>query len=382
MKTKIIIVATVPISINILLKGKMKFLKDNNFKVYCVYGKDNSKLNEFEYIEKAFPINLTRKISVFNDLLAIIQLIKIIYKIKPDIVHSYTPKAGLIAMVASNFIGTRIRLHNITGLPLIEKKGLYRKLLILIEKLIFFNASQVYVNSTALKSFIEANISKNVKILGYGSTNGIDVDYWENSDSINRIGQNWLQKKEIRNNEFIWLFIGRLVKEKGIEELITAFLKFKIELPNSKLILVGNFEDDLYPLDKSVKLEIENNSDIISTGFISDVRPFLSIADCFLFPSYREGLPNVVLQACCFDLPIIASNINGCNEIVEHYINGILIEPKSSFDLFNAMKKIFLDSDLRYKFRLNTRKITINKYDQKEVWISSLKEYENLLNNV
>jgi glycosyltransferase involved in cell wall biosynthesis len=178
------------------------------------------------------------------------------------------------------------------------------------------------------------------------------------------------------------IFVGRLVEDNGIIELVEAFKKFNKFNSKSKLILVGDFEEEIYPLNTNTKNEITENVNIISTGFISDIRPFLSISDCCLFPSYREGLPNVLLQASCFNLPIITTNINGCNEIIHNNINGLLVSPKSSLELFNAMKEIFINEDLRNKFKYNTRSITTQKYNQETVWANSLNEYNNLLKNV
>ena len=148
------------------------------------------------------------------------------------------------------------------------------------------------------------------------------------------------------------------------------------------LVILGSFENDLDPISPETDYEIKNNVNIKVVGFQTDIRPYLYIADCLVFPSYREGLPNVPMQAACFDLPIIATNINGCNEVVTDFENGILIKPKSTEELVSAMKEVFTNIALRKKLRNNTRDKILHKYDQKRVWNHIIEEYQKALKDV
>src|SRR6185312_342487 len=146
------------------------------------------------------------------------------------------------------------------------------------------------------------------------------------------------QELNIKASDFVFVFVGRLVKDKGINELVSAFSKLQIQ--NARLLLVGNFEPELDPLFSETLQRIQSNPNIFSVGFQKDVRPYFSISNALVFPSYREGFPNVVMQAGAMELPSIVSNINGCNEIIKNGVNGIIIPPKNEDELFKAMKSL------------------------------------------
>jgi glycosyltransferase involved in cell wall biosynthesis len=385
-RKKILRIATVPQSLKLLTKGQMKFLTEKGFDVYAMSaeGPEIQSLYEDELILKHFTIDLTRKISPIHDMVAIWQCYKIIRTLKPDIVHTYTPKAGLVGMIASYLAGCKIRLHNVTGLPLMEAKGFKRALLILIEKIIYWFATQVYVNSFGLIDFINKTISVSdkIKILGNGSTNGIDGSFFKKNNEIEIVADSIKDRLGFGEDTFVWIFIGRIVKDKGINELVEAFKKITESYHKMELIILGSFEDELDPISTQADFEIKNNPKIKVVGFQSDIRPYLCVADCLVFPSYREGLPNVPMQAACFDLPIIATNINGCNEVVTDLENGLLIEPKSSDELAIAMEKMYKDAALRKNLKNNTRDRILQKYDQKRIWEYIMEEYQKALNDV
>jgi glycosyltransferase involved in cell wall biosynthesis len=385
-RKKILRIATVPQSLKLLTKGQMKFLTEKGFDVYAMSadGFEIQSLYEDELIVKHFKIDLTRKISPLHDIVAIWQCFRVIKSLKPDIVHTYTPKAGLVGMIAAYFAGCKIRLHNVTGLPLMEAKGFKRALLIQIEKTIYWFATQVYVNSFGLIDFINKNIfaSNKIKILGNGSTNGIDGSFFKKNNEIEVVADSIKDRLGFVEDTFVWIFIGRIVKDKGINELVEAFKKITESNHNMELIILGSFEDELDPISTQADFEIKNNPKIKVVGFQSDIRPYLCIADCLVFPSYREGLPNVPMQAACFDLPIITTNINGCNEVVSDLENGLLIEPKSSDELADAMEKIYEDTELRKTLKINTRDRILQKYDQKRIWEYIIEEYQKALNDV
>ena len=183
---------------------------------------------------------------------------------------------------------------------------------------------------------------------------------------------------EINENDFVFIFVGRIVTDKGINELVEAFSKLNQEINAIKLLLVGPFEEDLNPLKPETLEIIKSHSSIISVGYQNDVRPYFSISNALVFPSYREGFPNVVMQAGAMNLPSIVSDINGCNEIIENNKNGIIIPVKNSTALFVAMKE-FVQNSVSFQFmKSNSRSLIENRFEQKMVWESLLNEYESL----
>ncbi|MEG2161658.1 MAG: glycosyltransferase family 4 protein, partial [Chryseobacterium sp.] len=323
-------ISTVPVSLNILLKGQLKFLS-NHFAVTAISGagKDLDEVVEREGV-KTYAIEIQRNISPFKDIVSLIQLYFYFKKEKPLIVHSITPKAGLLSMIAAKFADVPIRMHTFTGLIFPSKSGLLQKILIKMDQLLCWSATNIYPEGNGVKNdLINYKItSKPLNILANGNVNGIDLEYFA-LNAISNEQQSQLKKElHIQEKDFIFIFVGRLVSDKGINELIQAFSKLKIQ--NSKLLLVGPLESDLDPLRYEILKEIETNPNIISVGFQKDVRPYFAISDCLVFPSYREGFPNVVMQAGAMGLPSIVSNINGCNEIIIEGENGTIIPVKDS----------------------------------------------------
>ena len=323
---------------------------------------------------------LTRKITPFKDIIAIFKLYFFLKRENPKIVHSHTPKAGFVGMTASFFAGVPIRMHTVAGLPLMERKFIKKKVLIFIEKLTYLFATNVYSNSKKLMEFILSKkfcSKRKIKTLANGSSNGIDTKYF--SDNISLISKNkLLDTLKILKNDFVFCYVGRVVKDKGINELVSAFNELNLKNKNCKLIIVGKIENETNPVSKSTMGIIKKNKNILLTGFKNDVRPYLSIGNCFVFPSYREGFPNVLMQAGAMDLPCIATNINGCNEIIQDNINGFLIPPKNIDALVKAMQKI-MDKKLIIKLSKNSRLMVKEKYDQKYFWKKLLIEYNNLV---
>ena len=381
-KIKIIRITTVSSSLKILLKDQLRFINENGFDLIGISNKDKTlyEVSENEGV-RVIGLSMTRSITPLRDLISFFNLLFILIKEKPKIVHSHTPKAGIIGMLASFLVKTPIRLHTVAGLPLLEKQGVKRNILNFVEKLTYKCSTKIYPNSYGLKEIILKNsfTSENkIKVIGNGSSNGIDINYF-NPNFVTRKEKNLLKiKLNIVRKEFVYIFIGRIVGDKGLNELIEAFdnlLKINNEV---KLLLVGNFEDELDPLYDKTKMMINANNQIIVTGFKSDVRPYLAISDALVFPSYREGFPNVVMQAGAMGLPSIVSNINGCNEIIINNVNGIIIPPKSVKSLLDAMIKIQSDKNYFTRLRKNTRHLIESRYDRKLIWSELLNEYNKL----
>jgi glycosyltransferase involved in cell wall biosynthesis len=380
-KKKLFRITTVPISLKYLIKGQMHFMSENGFDVTMISagGKEIKEVIKNENCKHLiFP--LTRKITPIKDVTAVIKLYTYLKREKPQIVHTHTPKAGIVGMLASYLAGVPIRLHTVAGLPLMEAKGIKRKLLNFVEKVTYACATKVYPNSKGLYDFIveeELISSIKMKIIANGSSNGIDTSYFDSERILENQREEFLTRLNIQKKDFVFVFVGRLVGDKGINELIDAFARIKDS--NVKLLLVGGLESDLDPLKSETIHEIDNNKNIISVGFQKDVRPYFAISHCLVFPSYREGFPNVVLQAGAMGLPSIVSNINGCNEIIQEGINGSIIPSKDRESLYKVMHKIISDEAWRKQLAGNARDIIVSHYEQKLVWDALLIEYKHLL---
>ena len=383
-KLKLIRITTVPISLEKLLEGQLSYMQDY-FEVTAVSAEEE-RLQAFGEANnvKVFPLEMTRQITPVQDLKALIKLIRFFRKEKPTIVHTHTPKAGIVGMLAAKIAGVPLRLHTVAGLPLMEATGKKRTLLNAVEKLTYSCATKVYPNSKGLYDFIlkETFTSSNkLDVIADGSSNGINTQHF-NADHFSEESNNKLRDSlGIKPSDVVFIFVGRLVGDKGINELVDAFksLKKLSVIANSKLLLVGPFETELDPLLPETLKEIETNPNIISVGYQPDVRPFFAISKVLVFPSYREGFPNVVLQAGAMGLPAIVSNINGCNEIIKDHKNGIIIPVKNKEAIGRAMSACLENSTLINKLRIEARPMIVNRYEQEKVWSALLETYNQLI---
>ena len=379
MNKKLIRITTIPMALKYLLQGQMSFMGKNGYDVIMISA-DGQELNDVIENEKCkhFIVPFTRKITIIKDLYATYKLYRILIREKPDIVHTHTPKAGIVGMLASYFARVPARLHTVAGLPLVETTGFKRFILNYVEQLTYRCSTMVYPNSFGLKEIILKNrfTTKNkLKIIGNGSSNGIDTSYFDPELFFSLENNTLKSELGVESNDFVFIFVGRVVSDKGINELVEAFDRFCILEQDIKLLIVGPLEDELDPLNKQTKLLINNNDKIILAGYQNDVRPYFAISDSLVFPSYREGFPNVVLQAGAMGLPSIVSDINGCNEIIVNNTNGLIIRVKSARAIYDAMIKITSDKHLFDKLSFNSRKSITLKYDRDVYWDLLLNEY-------
>ncbi len=291
---------------------------------------------------------MTRKITPFKDAKAVYQLYRIFKREKPLIVHSHTPKAGTVSMIAAYLAGVEHRLHTVAGMPLLEATGTKRKLLDIVEKITFKLATKVYPNSFGLKQIILKNgytSEKKLKVIGNGSSNGIDVDHFDPKLYGQKSKDSLRDSLGISKDDFVFLFVGRIVADKGINELVSSFTKVNKKYHRTKLLLVGSYEKQLDPVLPEIEKLIQSHPNIVYVGHQNDVRPFFAISDVLAFPSYREGFPNVVMQAGAMGIPTIATNINGCNEIILEGENGVLVPAKDENALQSKMEWFVAERD-------------------------------------
>ncbi len=384
MKKKIIRITTVSGSLRDLLQGQLKFMS-NYFDMVAISSSGGSGWNLDKYGEsegvKTIPIEMTRKITPIKDIIAVYKLYKALRKEKPDIVHTHTPKAGTLGMLAAKLAGVPYRLHTIAGLPLLVATGKKRILLNFVEKVTYACASKIYPNSNGLKQIIldqKFTTENKLKVIANGSSNGINVSDFNPKDYSNTFKENLKSELGIMPNDFVFLFVGRLVTDKGINELIGAFDALcKSNIKNIKLLLVGSYEEELDPLNKDTLEIINTNQNIISSGWVNDVRPYYAVANVLTFPSYREGFPNVVMQAGAMGLPCIVTDINGCNEIIIEGKNGVIIPVKNKETLRVKMLE-FSKEELTFNNN-ECRHLIVSRYSREFVWNALLEEYNALL---
>jgi len=380
-QNKLIRITTIPLSLEKLLGGQASFMK-NHYQVIAVSSdKDHlQKVGEKEGVE-VYHVEMTRRITPKQDLLAMWKLYKFFKKERPAIVHTHTPKAGFVGMVAAKMAGVPQRLHTVAGLPLMEAKGRKKQILLFVEKLTYGCCTQVYPNSKGLMDVIlqeKLSSREKLNVIANGSSNGIDTS-WFSPETVSETTKKELREKyNIKEKDFVFIYVGRLVSDKGINELIKAYTAFSRKYPATKLLLVGPQEAELDPLKPDTLEAIKKNPQILPVGYQQDVRPWLAISDILVFPSYREGFPNVVMQAGAMGLPAIVTNINGCNEIIVENQNGLIIPVKDAQAIYDKMELYLTNESLFLTHKEKAREMITSRYEQKVVWDALLRVYKNL----
>jgi glycosyltransferase involved in cell wall biosynthesis len=380
---KLIRITTVPLSLKLLLADQMRFMKSAGWEVLMISaeGKEINEVVRREGCEHRV-IPFTRRITPFQDLYCLWQLVKLFKEEKPDIVHTHTPKAGLLGMLAASISGVPVRIHTLAGLPYILSDKQKKKVLIAMEKLTFRMCSELWPNAFSLKEFILAERlvdGSKIKVVGDGSSNGVDLTKYDRS----ALKENHLVAAMMRvapgENDFIMLSVGRLVKDKGIEDLVEAFIKSKI-VNKSKLVLLGSFEQDLNPLRDDIVRKIQDHPRIVHVDWTDHVAHYMAISDVLIHASYREGFPNVLLEAGAILCPIICSDIPGNKEVVTHQKTGLVFPVRNVDALKEAMEFAYVKKEIMYGFaeRLNVE--VHQKYSRARIHELILNNYQRLLN--
>lgn len=381
MKPKLVRTTTVPISMNIILRGQLEYM-NQYFEVIGVTGEDKKHFREIGTREgiRMHSLEMARGINLIKDIKSLWAFFWFLREEKPEIIHTHTPKAGLIGMLAGWLARVPIRLHTVGGMPLVEIKGLKRLFLAILEKFTYRLAHRVYPNSYGLMEIILANkfcFPQKLKVIANGGSNGINTSYFNpdlftEEDKVRKRREIGLGKSDL-----VLCFVGRIAREKGIRELIDAvtYLVEIEKIQNIHLILVGGFEKDYGVLDTKYKSSINELPYVKFLGRFDDVRPYYAISNIFVLPSYREGFPNAVLEAGAMGLPAIVSNINGCNEIVQDQYNGLIIPSKDTRALSEAIKTLVLKKEKRLQLGAHARNRILNNYKREYIWEELLKEY-------
>lgn len=390
MKIKLIRTSTVPTSLTSFLNGVFEVLM-SNYELLLVSspGKELDELHN-KYGVKTIGVSMQRRFSPLKDLISLWKLILVFHKEKPYMVHSMTPKAGLLCMLAAWVTRVPRRVHTFTGLVWPTATGSTRKILMATDWLTCACATHIIPEGRGVMNDLQQNIThKPMKVLGYGNVRGVDMDYWRKTNaSSNKL-------REIKRDDvFTFIFVGRIVRDKGINELIAAFDKLSQE-HKVRLLLVGTFEDALDPVSELTKKIIEVNSSIDYLGpqYGTDLLACYAASDCFVFPSYREGFPNTVLEAGAMELPSIVTDINGSREIIvcrneentspirdmKLCDNGIIIPPRNEELLYKAMEEVFKNDNVRAVMVSQVREMVASRFEQSFVQKCLIEFYNEII---
>lgn len=365
---KLLITTTVPETLHSILGDQPRYL--SQFFDISLATSAGDSVGAIRYRE-GVPVEevpMVRRIAPVADLKALISMIRHIRKVRPHVIHSYTPKAGLITMLAAFVCRVPVRVHTFTGLLFPTAVGLRRTLYIALDKLICMCATHVVPEGEGVRQDLAASriTRKPMKVIGHGNIAGVDTQFFCR-DARGVAEQSFSLRRDLGIDEtsFVFCFVGRLNRDKGITELVEAFKK----LPESARLLIVGAIDESAPVGGGTILEISKHPRIHHIGHQSDVRPALAASDTLVLPSYREGFPNVILQAGAMGVPAIVSDISGCNEVISTGHNGWLVPPRAVFVLAQRMAQVMsTERQLLTRMGEEARTVVQERFERSVHW--------------
>jgi glycosyltransferase involved in cell wall biosynthesis len=320
-------------------------------------------------IQEIKHVKITRRISLINDLRTLLHLSAYFKTMRFDAVHTLTPKIGLIGIFASRMVSIPNRIHIFTGQVWHTKKGIYKYFLMFLDRFTVWNSTHILVDGQPQRQFLIQNkiiTWANSSVLGKGSISGVD---------INRFIPNAIVKKEVRDqlgikeNEVVYMFLGRMNSEKGIKELAEAFNSLSNKHVNVRLLLVGGDEENMTPI---VKQKVKNIKSVIFYGVTPTPERLIQACDIFCMPSYREGFGLSVIEASLLEKPIISSDTYGLMESIIENKTGIRHKVADVDSLYLAMEKLFYDQNLVNTLGKGGREYVLENFSAKtisEKWV-------------
>jgi len=382
MKLRLVRMTAASMALKVSTRGQPRYMSEHGFDVTMI-SSDGWELPSVIALEQVphIKVNITRKWSPLSDAKAIWKLYRLFKKMKPDIIHTENLKANLCGLIAGWMAGVPVRIQTMAGLVSPTKKGIKGWLVRQAEIISFWFATDVWPNSFSSLQFMLSTRMVNPKkarVIGKGSTNGIDLERF-NPNAI--VGERLEEIKKTINwqpDNRILLFVGRMVREKGVEELVSAFEKIQNQYPGLTLVLLGPEEADLDPLSETTLQSIKSNERIVHINWTDEVEYYLSLAELFVFPSYREGFPNVIMQAGAMKCPVVCSNALGNIDIIRQHENGILHEVQNTNALADALNEALQNPLLLKKLSDQLYQDMVQHYNRYSIYELYVQEYHQL----
>ncbi len=377
---RIVHVTTVPMSL-MFLRGQIAHMKQRGFEVIAV-SSPGAELQRFgaEQDIEVVGVEMPRAITPLRDARALIELTRTLRRLRPTIVHAHTPKGGLLGMLGAALAGVPVRVYHMRGLPMLTARGARRTLLSLTERVSCRAAHQVISVSTSIKDIAVAEqLCPPAKIttLGAGSGNGVDATRFDpRRHAMARAATR--ETYGIPSDALVVGFVGRLVQDKGVVELVDAALQLFAPYPNLHLMLVGMLEErDAIP--GHIREQLHQNPRIHWRGEDWDTPPLYAAMDLVALPTYREGFPNVPLEAAAMKLPVVATDIPGCRDAILDGMTGTLVPPRDSAALAVALRRYIDDEGLRVRHGEAARVRVLQQFTQHAIWNALRETYDTLV---
>lgn len=376
-KRKICFIVSSPLTAKSFLLEHFKQLAVE-FDIYLIANfPDNDSKVISNHVKGVYDVKIERNISLFKDVRILFQLKNILNNEAFDAIHTITPKAGLVGIIAGRLAGIKVRTHIFTGQVWHTKSGLFKSVLKFLDRIIVYNATYILVDGESQRQFLIKNHIVNPTnsfVLGKGSISGVDTNRFVPDSTIKSKVREELGIKE---SDIVFMFLGRMNRDKGIPELAMAFAELLKSNPNSKLLLVGGDEENMTPI---VEATINDPSKVIFYGLTPYPERLLQACDVFCLPSHREGFGTSIIEASLLEKPIICSNTYGLMETIINNQTGIRHDVNDVNGIIEAMRMLHHDGSLRNKLGKNGRNYVLENFTAKQISEQWFAFYKNILN--
>jgi glycosyltransferase involved in cell wall biosynthesis len=381
LRTKLVHITTVPISLN-FFRGQIAYLKSRGFEVQAISspGELLEQAAQREQIE-VHAVPMSRGIDPTRDVVALVRLCRLLRALRPDIVHSHTPKAGLLGTIAARLMGVRVVMLSIFGLPQMTRTGFKRRLLDATTRLSCRLAHRIWCDGESMRDYLiqeKLCSADKVVVLGHGSSNGVNSSEVFSPERFSTSDRHELRARYgIPSDAPVLCFVGRIVADKGMHELAKAWRELRDRHPNLHLLLVGPFEsqDPLLAEDETL---FRSDERIHLAGMRDDVPLHLAASDILVNPSHREGFNVALLEGSAMGLPVVATRIPGCIDPVQEDITGTLVPPRDGLELSRAIESYLQNPALRRQHGDAGRARVVSCFQPQSIWEALEREYRRL----
>jgi glycosyltransferase involved in cell wall biosynthesis len=361
----------------LVLGGRLRTLREAGFRVTLVSssGELLTRTAALEGVESV-EIPMRREIAPIADFVSLVRLWRLLYRLKPEMTEFSTPKAGLLGAIAGMLCGVPARVYFLRGLKLETCTGVKRRILLVAERLAAACSHVVLCNSDSLRNqalALGVGSESKLRLLGSGSSNGVDVERFHPGPGVLR------RRLGLPPDAPVVGFVGRLTRDKGLPELIEAFDTILAAKPDAHLLLVGWFDTAEDALGDDLRSRIKKHPRIHLTGFVDDTAPYYQVMDVMVLPTWREGFPNVVLEAAATGIPVVTTLATGSRDAVVPEVTGLLIPPGYPVAISEAVIQLLRNPELRCRMGKAARAWVLDHYVNGRVLARTVRYYQSLL---
>jgi glycosyltransferase involved in cell wall biosynthesis len=382
-RVRIVFITTVPETASAFLNEQIRFLMKRGFEVHIItspstqHAPENIPVNGLTH-----QVSMRRAMTPVHDVVAVARLYRLLRHLRPEIVHTHTPKAGFVGMIAAWLARVPVRIYTVNGLAILAQPLWGRMMIAVTERITCALATEVLCVSRSVRRFLLRSglcPREKCRILGSGGSHGVDVNRF-NPAAYDRAERARIRERYgIPEDALVLGYIGRVVPAKGVAELAQAWNSLRYECPELRLVICGYCERD-HPLSREVLEAVRNDPRVHFTSLRTTEMPTMYAAiDICVLPSHQEGLPNVALESAAMKVPMVATRVPGCVDAIRDNVTGLLVAVRNPEDLATAIRRLINDPQLRESMGTKAREFVARRFSEGTISRLLLEEYRRLM---